>query len=132
MKRLLAVLMVCLVVVGCSSVPIAPKKDYTTTAIKADPKVVYTTSFKEDIYDDDLMEIWEKAILNKDNFRFLDFISWEHYPEMERVDGHDKDLYTINSKYLYDKKVYGNRMLIRFTGPGRYEIVRYTNYWTGN
>ena len=131
MKRLLAVLLVA-VMVGCSPAPVVAKNYDTTTAIKADPKVVYTTSFKEDIYDDDLMEIWKKAILNKDNFRFLDFISWEHYPETEKVDGHDKDLYTINSKYLYDKKVYGNRMLIRFIGPGRYEIVRYANYWTGN
>lgn len=131
MKRLLAVLLVA-VMVGCSPAPVVAKNYDTTTAIKAAPKVVYTTSYKEDIYDDDLMEIWKKAILNKDNFRFLDFISWEHYPETEKVDGHDKDLYTINSKYLYDKKVYGNRMLIRFTGPGRYEIVRYTNYWTGN
>ena len=131
MKRLLAVLLVA-VMVGCSPAPVVAKNYDTTTAIKAAPKVVYTTSYKEDIYDDDLMEIWKKAILNKDNFRFLDFISWEHYPETEKVDGHDKDLYTINSKYLYDKKVYGNRMLIRFTGPGRYEIVRYTNYRTGN
>ena len=131
MKRLLAVLLVA-VMVGCSPAPVVAKNYDTTTAIKAAPKVVYTTSYKEDIYDDDLMEIWKKAILNKDNFRFLDFISWEHYPETEKVDRHDKDLYTINSKYLYDKKVYGNRMLIRFTGPGRYEIVRYTNYWTGN
>ena len=131
MKRLLAVLMVA-VMVGCSPAPVVAKNYDTTTAIKAAPKVVYTTSYKEDIYDDDLMEIWEKAILNKDNFRFLDFISWEHYPETEKVDGHDKDLYTINSKYLYDKKVYGNRMLVHFIGPGRYEIVRYANYWTGN
>ena len=131
MKRLLAVLLVA-VMVGCSPAPVVAKNYDTTTAIKAAPKVVYTTSYKEDIYDDDLMEIWKKAILNKDNFRFLDFISWEHYPETEKVDRHDKDLYTINSKYLYDKKVYGNRMLIRFTGPGRYEIVRYTNYRTGN
>ena len=131
MKRLLAVLLVA-VMVGCSPAPVVAKNYDTTTAIKAAPKVVYTTSYKEDIYDDDLMEIWKKAILNKDNFRFLDFISWEHYPETEKVDRHDKDLYTINSKYLYDKKVYGNRMLIHFIGPGRYEIVRYTNYWTGN
>lgn len=128
-SRFLIVLMAFLMV-GCSSRPVITSP--TTTAAKQEPKVVFTTSYKEDIYDDDLMEIWKKTIGDKENFRFLDFSSWDHYPETEKVNGYSADLYTINSKYIYNDKVYGNRMLIRFIGPGRYEILRYQNYLAGN
>ena len=125
MRKILMAFLVLLVFVGCST----PKAQVEPTT-KGLPKLVYTTSFNENIYDSDVEKAWRKAVIDKEGI-YPVLTSLEFEPYEAKIDNYDKDLLNIKAFYKVDGKECGTRMLIHYESRGRYEVIRYTNYQTG-
>lgn len=126
MKRIMAILLA-LVLVGCSEAKPTTKAVSTPKAVY---RVVATTTEGKYIYDKDIHDIWSLVILNREKYT-PDFLTIDHYPETQEVDGLTERLYTIRSTYKHDGKEYGNKMLIQFTEGKKFNVIRYQNWPTG-
>ena len=125
MKKLIPLILLLTLLLGCGT----PKADGEPTT-KGLPKLVYTTSFNENIYDSDVEKAWRKAVIDKEGISPV-LTSLELEPYEAKIDSYDKNLLNIQAFYKVDGKECGTRMLIHYESRGRYEVIRYTNYQTG-
>ena len=125
MKRLLSVLMVCMMVVGCSS-------GSGETTRKKDG--LYTKDGYE-VSEGLMMAIAEKAIIQhdrQDGPNVKTDIKVAKADPVKIKGKENSDVYTATGSYTWDKKVFNYEITVAFEGKeGRYLIVRYRNLDTG-